>query len=89
MTLKDFEEALRAEGMADALDLLARLKADDRAKRTISPPRRIVAKKMTRALALEVLELHRSTRLTQLEIAVRLGINQGRVNEVIKRRKRL
>ena len=42
---------------------------------------------MTPELAREILQLHATTELTQQEIAFRLGINQGRVNEVIKRGK--
>jgi len=39
---------------------------------------------MTPDLGERVLELHRTTGKTQQEIAFQLGVNQGRVNEVIK-----
>src|SRR5215212_8481343 len=70
-----------------ALALLHKLKERDRATRTIRPARRIAGKKMTPELAREILELNRTTDMTQQEIAFRLGVNQGRVNEVIKRGK--
>src|ERR671916_523429 len=53
-TLKEFEEALREQGMQ---------------------------------MALAILERHANTGMTQQEIAFQLGVNQGRVNEVIKRGK--
>ena len=86
-TLKEFEEALREQGMHMALAILERLRERDRAKRTIAPARRVTGRKMTPELAREILELHASTGMTQQEIAFQLGINQGRVNEVIKRGK--
>jgi hypothetical protein len=86
-TLKEFEEALREQGMLMALALLHKLKERDRATRTIRPARRIAGRKMTPELAREILELNRTTDMTQQEIAFRLGVNQGRVNEVIKRGK--
>jgi hypothetical protein len=42
---------------------------------------------MTPELARQILELHAATEMTQQEIAFELGVNQGRVNEVIKRGK--
>jgi hypothetical protein len=39
---------------------------------------------MTPELAQKIRELHRTTMFTQQEIAFKLGVNQGRVNEVIK-----
>jgi hypothetical protein len=47
----------------------------------------VVGRKMTPEVAREILHLHATTEMTQQEIAFRLGINQGRVNEVIKRGK--
>src|SRR3712207_2271584 len=70
-----------------ALAVLERLRQRDRAKRTIAPARRIAGRKMTPELARRILELHASTTMTQQEIAFELGVNQGRVNEVIKRGK--
>jgi hypothetical protein len=70
-----------------ALAILERLRERDRAKRSIAPARRVTGRKMTPELAREILELHASTGMTQQEIAFQLGINQGRVNEVIKRGK--
>ncbi|PZO81494.1 MAG: RNA polymerase subunit sigma-70 [Mesorhizobium amorphae] len=86
-TLKEFEEELRAQGMRQALAILERLKARDKAKRKVTPARRVVGRKMTPDLARHILELHESTKMTQQEIAFKLGVNQGRVNEVIKRGK--
>lgn len=86
-TLKEFEEALREQGMRMALAILDSLREKDRAEKSISPARRISGRKMTTELAQEVLHLHGTTGMTQQEIAFRLGINQGRVNEVIKRGK--
>ena len=86
-TLKEFEDALREQGMAMALAILDRLRARDRAQRSIAPARRIAGRKMTPDLAREILELHATTGMTQQEIAFKLGVNQGRVNEVIKRGK--
>jgi hypothetical protein len=86
-TLKEFEDALREQGMHMALAILQKLRDRDRAKRTITPARRIAGRKMTPDLARKILELHATTEMTQQEIAFALGVNQGRVNEVIKRGK--
>jgi len=86
-TLKEFEEALREQGMNMALAVLQKLRERDRAKRSIAPARRIAGRKMTPELAKQILDLHATTDMTQQEIAFRLGVNQGRVNEVIKRGK--
>jgi hypothetical protein len=86
-TLKEFEEALREQGMQMALAILQKLRERDRTQRTIAPARRIAGRKMTPELARRILELHATTEMTQQEIAFQLGVNQGRVNEVIKRGK--
>lgn len=86
-TLKEFEEALREQGMNMALAILQKLRERDRVKRSITPARRVAGKKMTPELARQILELHATTEMTQQEIAFKLGVNQGRVNEVIKRGK--
>ncbi|WP_084536806.1 sigma factor-like helix-turn-helix DNA-binding protein [Azospirillum halopraeferens] len=86
-TLKEFEDALREAGNTAALEILERLRARDRANRSIRPARRLTGRKMTPELAADILRLHRTTEMTQQEIAFELGINQGRVNEVIKRGK--
>lgn len=86
-TLKEFEESLREHGMLMALALLERLRERDRATRTIKPARRLTGQKMTPELARAILDLHASTGMTQQEIAFKVGVNQGRVNEVIKRGK--
>jgi hypothetical protein len=83
-TLKEFEDALREQGMHMALAILQKLRDRDREKRTVSPGRRIAGRKMTPELARSILELHGTTEMTQQEIAFQLGVNQGRVNEVIK-----
>jgi hypothetical protein len=86
-TLKEFEEALRENGMHMALAILAKLRERDKATRSIAPARRVTGRKMTPELARRILELHSATGMTQQEIAFELGVNQGRVNEVIKRGK--
>ncbi len=87
-TLKEFEDALREQGMSMALAILAGLKERDRARRSaVAPARRLTGQKMTPELARRILELHGSTGMTQQEIAFKVGVNQGRVNEVIKRGK--
>ena len=86
-TLKEFEEALKAANNTEALEILDKLRARDRANRTIRPARRLTGRKMTPELAAEILHLHHTTDMTQQEIAFQLGVNQGRVNEVIKRGK--
>ncbi|KQT90546.1 hypothetical protein [Methylobacterium sp. Leaf466] len=86
-TLKEFEESLREHGMLMALALLERLRERDRATRTIKPARRLTGQKMTPELGRAILDLHASTGMTQQEIAFKVGVNQGRVNEVIKRGK--
>ncbi|PWC45887.1 RNA polymerase subunit sigma-70 [Azospirillum sp. TSO22-1] len=86
-TLKEFEEALKAAGNTAALEILERLRERDRANRSIRPARRLTGRKMTPELAAEILHLHHTTQMTQQEIAFQLGVNQGRVNEVIKRGK--
>ena len=86
-TLKEFEDALRDRGMVNALAILDELKKRDRARRSIAPARRVVGRKMTAELARSILDLHATTGMTQQEIAFKLGVNQGRVNEVIKRGK--
>jgi hypothetical protein len=83
-TLKEFEDALREQGMTSALSVLETLKKRDRARRSLAPARRITGRKMTSEIARRILELHQSTKMTQQEIAFKLGINQGRVNEVVK-----
>jgi hypothetical protein len=67
-----------------ALAILEKLKERDRANRTIRVGRRIAGKKMTPELARQIIELHQTTEMTQQEIAFQLGVNQGRVNEVLK-----
>lgn len=84
MTLKDFEAELTRLGMTDALDLLAKMRGP--AKR-IARPRQRASLRMTPERAREVLDMHRNTIMTQCQIARALGINQGRVNEVIKQGK--
>ncbi|HEY0353836.1 MAG TPA: sigma factor-like helix-turn-helix DNA-binding protein [Enterovirga sp.] len=86
-TLKEFEDALKDRGMHMALAILGKLRERDRGKRSVAPARRVVGRKMTPEVAREILHLHATTEMTQQEIAFRLGINQGRVNEVIKRGK--
>ncbi|MGF7175674.1 sigma factor-like helix-turn-helix DNA-binding protein [Azospirillum doebereinerae] len=86
-TLKEFEDALTAAGNTEALAILQTLRERDRATRSVRPARRLTGRKMTPELASEVLYLHRNTEMTQQEIAFQLGVNQGRVNEVIKRGK--
>lgn len=86
-TLKEFEEELKAQGMRQALAILDRLRERDRKARKVAPARRIAGVRMTPDLALRILELHKTTSMTQQEIAFELGVNQGRVNEVIKRGK--
>ncbi len=86
-TLKEFEDALREQGMHMALAILHKLREKDRTKRSIAPARRIAGRKMTPELARRILDLHGTTEMTQQEIAFQLGVNQGRVNEVIKRGK--
>jgi hypothetical protein len=86
-TLKEFEEALREQGMDSALAVLEKLKERDRAKRSVAPARRVTGRKMTPDLAQQIVLLHQNTKMTQQEIAFKLGVNQGRVNEVIKRGK--
>jgi hypothetical protein len=86
-TLKEFEDALREQGMHMALAILQKLRDRDRTKRSVAPARRIAGRKMTPDLAKRILELHGTTDMTQQEIAFQLGVNQGRVNEVIKRGK--
>jgi hypothetical protein len=83
-TLKEFEVALREQGMTMALAILEKLKERNRATRTIRVGRRIAGKKMTPELARQIIELNQTTEMTQQEIAFQLGVNQGRVNEVLK-----
>ena len=86
-TLKEFEDALREQGMHMALAILQKLRERDKTTRSIAPARRIAGRKMTPELARQILDLHATTEMTQQEIAFQLGVNQGRVNEVIKRGK--
>lgn len=86
-TLKEFEDALKASGNTAALEILESLRARDRSQRSVRPARRLTGRKMTPELATEILHMHETTNMTQQEIAFQLGVNQGRVNEVIKRRK--
>jgi len=53
----------------------------------VKPARRLTGQKMTPELARAILDLHATTGMTQQEIAFKVGVNQGRVNEVIKRGK--
>lgn len=86
-TLKEFEDALREQQMDGALAILEALRVRSKAARSVAPARRVTGKKMTPELAHQILDLHQSTKMTQQEIAFKLGINQGRVNEVVKRGK--
>jgi len=86
-TIKEFEDALRESGNEAALEVLGELRKRDKAKRSLTPARRVTGRKMTPELARRILELHGGTRMTQQEIAFKLGVNQGRVNEVVKRGK--
>ena len=70
--------------MTMALAILEKLKERDRAKRTVRVGRRIAGKRMTPELARQIIELDQTTQMTQQEIAFQLGVNQGRVNEVLK-----
>ncbi|TNC46157.1 RNA polymerase subunit sigma-70 [Rubellimicrobium rubrum] len=83
-TLKEFEAALREQGMRQALAILDKLRERDRKERKVGAARRVVGRKMTPELARRILDLHETTKMTQQEIAFELGVNQGRVNEVIK-----
>jgi hypothetical protein len=83
-TLKEFEDVLKDQGMHMALAILEKLRQRDRGTRSITRARRVVGRKMTPELARDILHLHATTEMTQQEIAFRLGVNQGRVNEVIK-----
>jgi predicted XRE-type DNA-binding protein len=83
-TLKEFEDTLREHGMHMALALLQKLRERDRDRRSTAPARRVTGRKMTPDLARTILDLHATTSMTQQEIAFKLGVNQGRVNEVIK-----
>lgn len=84
-TLKEFEEALKSYNMVSALAVLDELRKRDRANRSAAAPaRRVAGRKMTPDLAHAVLDMHKTTAMTQQEIAFKLGVNQGRVNEVIK-----
>jgi hypothetical protein len=85
-TLKEFEEALREQGMHMALAILERLKERDRAKRTIRPARRVSGKKMTPELARRIIELNQNTDMTQQEIAFQLGVNEDPQSEEAKAR---
>nr|WP_244978029.1 RNA polymerase subunit sigma-70 [Aureimonas jatrophae] len=78
---------MRQSGNEAALEVLGELRKRDKAKRSLSPARRVTGRKMTPELARRILELHGATRMTQQEIAFKLGVNQGRVNEVVKRGK--
>lgn len=84
MTLKDFERELARLGMTDALDLLAKMRGP---ARRIAAPRRRASRPMTPERAREALDMHRNTIMTQCQIARALGVNQGRVNEVITKGK--
>ena len=86
-TLKEFEDALKAAGNTAALEILESLRARDRSQRSIRPARRLTGRKMTPDLAADFLHLHETTNMTLQDFAFQLGVNQGRVNEVIKRRK--
>jgi hypothetical protein len=83
-TLKEFEDVLKDQGMHMALAILETLRQRDRGTRSITRARRVVGRKMTPELARDILHLHATTEMTQQEIAFRLGVNQGRVNEVVK-----
>jgi hypothetical protein len=86
-TLKQFEEALRAQGMNMALVILEKMRKEDKKTRSVTPARRVSGRKMTPELARKILEVHSTADMTQQEIAFQLGVNQGRVNEVLKRGK--
>ena len=76
-TLKEFEDALREQGMHMALAILQKLRERDRTTRTIAPARRIAGRKMTPELARQILDLHATTEMTQQEIAFQLERQSG------------
>ena len=77
-TLKQFEEALRAQGMNMALAILEKMRKEEKKTRSIAPARRVSGRKMTPELARKVLELHNTTDMTQQEIAFQLGDQSGK-----------
>ena len=83
-TLKEFEDALREQGMHMALAILEKLRERDRTKRSVAPARRIAGRKMTPELARRILELHGTTEMTQQEIAFNLHEPLGTVKTRIR-----
>lgn len=49
----------------------------------INPPRRAKSQPVTPKLVKQIQHLHKTTNMTQQQIANALGVNSGRVNEVL------
>lgn len=77
-------EALRKAEEWEAIGVLEKLREAERKRRKKSPARRTSSQPFTREKARSALYMHVHTPLNQQEIASRLGVNQARVNEVIK-----
>ncbi len=86
-TLKEFEEALREHGMHMALALLERLREREPADPHHPPGPPPHGPEDDARTRRQIQELHAATGMTQQEIAFKVGVNQGRVNEVLKRGK--
>lgn len=74
-TLKEFEDALREQGVNMALAILEKLRERDRANRTVRPARRLAGKKMTPELARRIIEPNQTADMTQQEIAFQLRVD--------------
>jgi hypothetical protein len=83
MRYQQIVDALAEAGMEDAVNVIDRLYAANR-----KPPgiRRFNGSRSTQSAKEEVLHLHRTTSLSQAQIAGRVNINQGQVSRILNGR---
>jgi len=84
-----FTEAVRVLTEAGQLEAVRVLKDHKESKRKQGVQRRAAtSRKMSAKLKEEIWELHTTTEMTNSQIAAVLGVNQGRISEVVTSRRR-
>jgi hypothetical protein len=88
-TLREFEEVLREWGIDSALNEFERMRESDGDKLSMGQPLTRVddGRKMTPALALQILSLHENYKAKERKIALRLDRYRSRVSEAIRQGK--
>lgn len=79
--IRQFEAYCIAQNKKDALAVLKEFRTTVKPNRK---PRPATSQFVSQAIRANIFHLNNSTDLSQHEIATRLGVNQGRVNEVLQ-----